>query len=190
MYLLVIVFIWEINIIQDVTSLDSSPCNLPNECQLIKPYEIQGRYEHVIKCSLSDAGFDIGSSKNNLSAIAEIKNCEITNKKKFFILFLPQNPFSTYILDKLFNFANLKSYMLKFPNKLFYSVRFNYIQGFHVNMMELSSSSSSYLESRVQFYKSKLDFFNRENKRVESCEVWLINRQSRHIFLFFRYSNL
>jgi hypothetical protein len=156
-------------------SSSSASCHLPNECQLVKPYEIHDRFEYTIKCDLDDSfRFDVDSVA--LSGDKMWQNCEILNrnKNKLFFFFLPKSPFSNLILSvkHLQHFENLKTYILnlfRHNNKtLLYSIRFHYVHGFKVIDLlrvapQLSSSLSSIIknsaDTRVQFFRSNIEFF-------------------------------
>lgn len=150
---------------------DSNSCHLPNECQLIKPYDITDNFPYTIKCSLTQNGFNpLVSSSNGDDSL--LQNCDIHKNRDFLILFYPETPLSNYIFDERFHFENLKSYIRMFNKSLgFYIMRFNYVHGFQVNTMSVDLSSELFNDqyTTVTFYKSQFDFYI-NSVLVESCE--------------------
>jgi hypothetical protein len=154
-------------------------CQLPkDECQLIKPYEINNRYPYIIKCILPNSGFDIGSKM----VANETQKCEMYKNEDFYIMYNPENPLSTYILDvdKNFNFENLKNYLKIFGYKRKITIKFTRLDGFEVNRLHMNQPKFDvFLNNSIEleFYKSKFEFFI-DSKRIESCEDLLLSNSN------------
>lgn len=152
-YLIIVDFLRLLLIFVSITSAETqyNPCNLPDECHLVKPFEIYDRFPYTIKCLLNDdSDFDIARHSEVTTLPKNNQTCEIYKSDTFFIYFNLKNPFTTYILsNKRFNFANLNNYIHKIftiTKKRNAEIRFNHINGFYVNM--LNSNDTKQQESK------------------------------------------
>jgi hypothetical protein len=163
-------------LVRHFTYAQQSPnqCNLPNECQLIKPFEIHDRYPYIIKCTLPETTFDIGSNFNENTTKCD----ELKSNKDFVITFYPSRPLSTHILDLThnFNFENLKKYIQIFDAKRSYRIKFNYLQGFD---MKILNTNLFRLKKGIwiEMFKSKFEF-SIDSTPINSCSDLINTNQN------------
>lgn len=144
----ILVFFLSSNFKRYSITAESNSCNLPKECKLIKPYLNLFQIYYIIKCNLA-FNIDLELIEEN-----EMKKCDIYNDTRLKAVFYPENPFSTNILDKNFNFDNLKNYIRKFPVLTNVDIKYFYLQGIQLLDM-ISYSNFQIVDNTIEMSKVK-----------------------------------